>query len=74
MTDEAGDRQDTRVWMYRLGADGEVESHLFDAPEDIPEGENWQDTPAGLAETEPRRRGGRRRSGNKDDGDGDGAE
>lgn len=53
---------DTRVWRYRIGLDGKIEGRIFASPEDIPEDENWQDTPAGLVETAPRGRGRRRRS------------
>lgn len=32
------------VWMYRLGADGEVEARLFETESDAPKG--WVDSPA----------------------------
>jgi hypothetical protein len=38
--------KDTRLWMYRIGADGSVESKLFDSPAAIPADEGWVDNPA----------------------------
>lgn len=37
---------DTCVYMYRRGQDGEIESHKFGHPNEIPEGEGWTDSPA----------------------------
>ena len=42
--------QDTRIWKYRKG-----EARLFASPEDVPEGEGWQQFPVpddGHQETE----------------------
>ena len=40
---------DRPTWMYRLGAEGAVERHLFGHPDEVPEGEGWTESPAGLA-------------------------
>jgi hypothetical protein len=39
---------DRRCWRYRRGDDGEVQSKLFNAPELVPEGYGWTDSPANL--------------------------
>lgn len=38
--DQPAPEKDTQVFMYRKG-----EARLFAAPEIVPEGEGWQDTP-----------------------------
>lgn len=46
---------DTRTMMYRM-KDGEVESHIFASPEEVPPGEGWEDNPAKCQEA-PKKRG-----------------
>jgi hypothetical protein len=38
--------EDKRVFMYRMGEGGEVESQLFEDAKDVPSGEGWVDNPA----------------------------
>ncbi len=44
---------DQRTWRYRLGEDGDVVGQIFASPEDVPEGEGWQDSPAKCTEAPP---------------------
>jgi hypothetical protein len=43
------DSIDRRCWRYRL-VNGEVEKQIFPSPDDVPAGQGWSDTPAGLAD------------------------
>lgn len=46
---------DTRTMMYRL-KDGEIEHQIFASPEDVPQGEGWEDSPSKCQEA-PKKRG-----------------
>jgi hypothetical protein len=46
--------KDTRVFMYKLAADGEtVESYMFASADDVPKGQGWVDTPAKVKKGKP---------------------
>jgi len=50
---------DRRVWRYRRGEDGDLESVIFSSPDVVPSGQDWVDSPALIApEAPPKRKGG----------------